>query len=182
MRNMTGTHLGASVVALALGLVLTGVVSAQETVQSPGLVIGQVARCVNGNETPAAGIAVGVEGGGANLAQTDSTGAFLLALPPGSYTIVIVAEGGANRQYVPVEPGTVLDIGILDLGGGLAGCGPDEIVTAPVVPTFTPTAVPVEVVPTATPLPTATPVPTPVPAPAVEEPAPVEEPAAEEAG
>jgi hypothetical protein len=180
--NMAEKRLSASVAALALGLVLTGVVSAQETVQSPGLVIGQVARCVNGNEMPAAGIPVGVEGGGANLAQTDSTGAFLLALPPGSYTIVIVAEGGANRQYVPVETGTVLDIGILDLGGGLAGCGPDEIISAPVVPTFTPTAAPVQVVPTATPLPTATPVPPPVPAQPVEEPVPVEEPASEAAG
>jgi hypothetical protein len=80
---------------------------------------------------------------------------------------------------VPVEQGETLDIGILDIGGGVAGCGPAEEVTAPVLPTFTPTALPTIAPPTPTPAPTATPVPVvpqeAVPADQPTEPAPQEE-------
>jgi hypothetical protein len=77
-------------------------------------------------------------------------------LPPGQYTIIATAtDGTASRQYVPVETGQSLDIGVLDVGGGVAGCGPDSDITAPILPTFTP-------VPTALPV-----VATPIPAPQV---------------
>ena len=108
-----------------------------------GVVTGEVARCVNGAEQPAAQVAVGVDGGSASLARTDANGQFLLALPAGQYTVIATAsDGTASRQYVPVEGGQSLDIGVLDIGGGVAGCGPDSDITAPVLPTFTPTPLP----------------------------------------
>ena len=90
--------------------------------------------------------------------------------PRAQYTITATAPtASASRPYVPVEAGSglPLDIGILDLGGGVAGCGRPISVTAPVLPTFTPTAAPTAV--PAVPPPTPTPVPPPptaTPAPA----------------
>jgi hypothetical protein len=162
--------------AIAVGLTLSGgVASAQQDnggggdtggqLGNFGLLSGQVARCVNGAELPAKNVAVGVDGGSAQLARTDDNGLFLVSLPPGTYTVIATAEdGAATRPYVPVDPGEVLDIGILDIGGGLAGCGTVEAVTQPALPTFTPTAVPT-VEPTPIPQPTATPVPPPTPTP-----------------
>lgn len=125
-----------------------------------GLIMGEVDRCINGAETPASQVAVGVAGGSGNLARTDANGQFFIALPPGQYTVVANADDGtsANRQYVPVDAGQALDIGILDLGGGLSGCGLDSDITAPILPTFTPTASPAAAdVATPTPAPTTPP-------------------------
>jgi Carboxypeptidase regulatory-like domain len=168
MRIMARQGLAASAVALLLGMALHGVASAQGDGSSPdaGLVTGEVARCVNGAEEPAAQVAVGVEGGSASLTRSDSNGQFFLSLPPGQYTITATAsDGTASRQYVPVEAGQALDIGNLDIGGGAAGCGPDSDITAPVLPTFTSTPAPTAEPPTPTGTPTALPAATPTPAP-----------------
>jgi hypothetical protein len=163
--------------AIAVGLALCGVASAQQDTGGGGdngqpqfgnfgLVAGQVARCVNGAELPASNVAVGVDGGSSQLARTDDGGMFLITLPPGQYTVIATADdGGAMRPYVPVEVGEVLDIGILDIGGGLAGCGTTDAVTLPALPTFTPAPTPtVEPTPTPTATPTPPP-PTPTPEP-----------------
>jgi hypothetical protein len=154
-------RLGGMALALSVGLALTGVSLAQELGQSSsaGLIMGEVDRCINGAELPASQVAVGIQDGSANMTRTDDNGQFVVVLPPGEYTIVANASDGtsANRQYVPVEAGESLDIGILDLGGGLGGCGSADEVTAPVMPTFTPTATDVPVPPTPTPAPTSPP-------------------------
>ena len=163
------TGLSASMMALAIGLAAHGVARAQgdAPVSLVGVVTGMVAYCVNGAEQPAAQVAVGVEGGSASLAHTDANGEFLLALNAGQYTVIATAsDGTASRPYVPVEGGQALDIGILDIGGGVAGCGPDSDITAPVLPTFTstpaaPTPAPPTPVPTAQPVPSSTPAPEP---------------------
>lgn len=165
MTYMARPGLTASALALAAGLLLAGVVGAQEE-PSPsataGVIIGMVARCATGLEQPAAQVAVGVDGGSGTLARTDAAGQFAIALPPGQYTVVATAaDGNATRPYVPVEAGAALDIGVLDIGGGVAGCGPDLETEAPALPTVTPTGVPDA--PTATPVPQATPQPTATP-------------------
>jgi len=175
MRFVTRQGSGAVVAALAVGLATLGAAHAQE--QDPlgmsGLIIGEVDRCINGAETPASQVAVGIVGGSGNLGRTDVNGQFFIALPPGQYTIVANADDGttANRQYVPVEAGEALDIGILDLGGGLMGCGLDTDISQPVLPTFTPAPTAVPEVATPTPAPTA-PLPTATPVPADQAPAP----------
>jgi carboxypeptidase family protein len=161
----------AALSAMAFGLAFGSVAMAQDSgqggapgpvLQNFGLIEGQVARCVNGAEVPARNVAVGIDGGSSQLAHTDDNGAFLVSLPPGQYTVIATADdGAATRPYVPVEVGEVLDIGILDIGGGLAGCGTGDAVTQPVLPTFTPTPTPTLEPPTATP--TATPTVTPTP-------------------
>jgi hypothetical protein len=169
MSIMARQRLSASAVAVAIGLVLHGVAAVEAQADDQGVLTGLVARCVNGAEQPAGQVAVGIEGGGGSLARTDSSGQFLLALPPGMYTVIATAsDGTAARQYVPVEAGQSLDIGIIDIGGGVAGCGPDSEITAPVLPTFT--ATPEPPAPTATPIPvpTATPVPVPTPEPTID--------------
>jgi len=177
MRPLSRTSGRAALSALALGLALFSVARAQdEGFGQQGLIQGAVARCVNGVETPASNVDVGIEGGSSRLARTGDDGGFFLSLPPGTYTITATApDGFASRPYVPVEAGSglPLDIGILDIGGGVAGCGLPEDVTAPALPTFTPTAVATAVAPTPTPPPppTATPVPAPAPAPADQAPA-----------
>jgi carboxypeptidase family protein len=171
MTPMTRNRLSASFIALTLGFSSFGLARAQDGLPGDaGLIVGEVARCVNGAEQAAAQVSVGVEGGGSSLVRTDAGGQFFLSLPPGQYTITATAPDGsvsASRQYVPVEAGQALDIGILDLGGGVAGCGPDADITQPVLPTFTPTLTPVPVAPTAIPQPPAAPA-TPTPEPATE--------------
>jgi hypothetical protein len=160
--------LWAGVGALVIGLALHGVAWAQTDGPPPdaGIVTGEVAHCLNGAEIPTPQVSVGVEGGSASLVRTDSNGVFLLALPPGQYTIIATAsDGTASRQYVPVETGQTLDIGVLDIGGGVAGCGPDSDLTAPVMPTFTMTPTPTVEPPTPTTTPTALPAATPTPTP-----------------
>src|ERR1700738_800147 len=145
MKIMAGQRLSACAMALAVGLALHGIAIAQadQPAGDVGIVTGEVARCVNGAEQPAAQVAIGVEGGGASLVRTDSGGEFFLPLPPGQYTVIATAnDGTASRQYIPVEAGQSVDIGVLDIGGGVAGCGPDSDITAPVLPTFTPTPTP----------------------------------------
>jgi hypothetical protein len=172
MRIIARQRLSASALALAVGLAVHGVASAQGNAPQadPGMLTGEVARCVNGAEQPAAQVSIGIDGGGASLVRTDSNGVFILALPPGQYTVIATAsDGTATRQYVPVETGEALDIGTLDIGGGVAGCGPDSDITAPVLPTLVATPVPT-VQPTPAPLaataiPTALPIPSPTPAP-----------------
>jgi hypothetical protein len=173
MTYIFAQRLIASAVALVVGVSLVGVASAQDT-SNAGLIVGQVARCVNGAEEPAANVAVGIDGGGSSLSRSDSGGEFFLSLPPGQYTVTATGpDGSASRQYVPVEAGQSLDIGILDLGAGIAGCGPDSSITAPVLPTFTPTPAAVQptptiVEPTVAPTVQATPELTPSPMPASE--------------
>jgi hypothetical protein len=174
VRHLIKQSGSAALLALASGLALFSVASAQDSGGGNnaqpvfgGLIEGVVMRCVNGAETPAVGVMIGVEGGSAQLAKTDDGGNFILSLPPGTYTITATASDGfASRPFVPVDQGETLDMGILDIGGGVAGCGPAEDVVAPVLPTFTPTAAATAVPPTATPTvapppPTATPVPAP---------------------
>lgn len=156
---------GVGAVALATGLALVGIASIQVDAQTSdaGMLTGQIARCVNGVEQPAPQVAVGIDGGSSALVRTDSGGQFVLALPPGQYTIVATAtDGTASRQYVPVQSGEAIDIGILDIGGGVSGCGPDSTITAPVLPTLVPT-VEATPVPTAVPTVVATLIPTPEP-------------------
>jgi len=168
MKIITTPRLCATALALALGLAVQASASAQTAAPSgddAGLLTGQVARCVNGAELPAGQVAIGVDGGGGSLARTDSSGEFFLTLPPGQYTVIATAsDGTASRQYVPVESGQALDIGILDIGGGVAGCGPDSDITAPVLPTLVPTPVATVAAPAATAVPTVVPtvIPTPV--------------------
>src|SRR3954471_23637277 len=109
MRLLTGNPGRAALSALALGLALFSVARAQDDtgVQQGGLVEGAVARCVNGVETPAPNVDVGIEGGSGKLARTGEDGGFFLALPPGTYTITATApDGFASRPYVPVEAGS----------------------------------------------------------------------------
>jgi hypothetical protein len=167
MSNLARRGFAAGASALIGGLLMAGIASAQEVPPAPsataGLIVGMVARCVAGAEQPAVGASVGYEGGPSALARTDSAGEFVMALPPGQYTILANAEdGSASRQYVPVEAGATVDIGVLDIGGGVAGCGPDTNTEAPPQPTVTPT--PEVPTPTPTALPTATPTATPPPA------------------
>lgn len=167
-RTIAPHHAAAATAALALALTLIGVAHAQQDLPpASGLIMGEVDRCVNGGELPAAQVSVGVQGGSPSLARSDVNGEFFLALPPGQYTIVATADDGtsASRQYVPVEVGQALDIGILDLGGGVMGCGgADSDVPAPAQATSVPTATLVTVPATPTALPTLPPL-TPTPAP-----------------
>lgn len=167
-------RLGGLAVVLTLSLAAVGAVYAQDTGQqdsgpaNAGIVLGEVDRCKDGAATPAPGVNVTVDGGPASLDKTDSGGQFSLSVAAGTYTVVATADDGAmvTRGYVPVEGGAAIDVGILQLGGGAGGCGTDSGVTAPALPTFTPTAV-ATLAPTAEPTPpppTATPVPpTPTP-------------------
>jgi hypothetical protein len=147
--------------AVSLSLIAVGVVHAQEAPASGGVVLGEIDRCNNGTETPVGGVNVGIDGGSGSLTKTDEGGQFVLNLAEGTYTVTATADDGSttSRPYVPVEGGVAIDIGIMDLGGGLGGCGTDSSVTGPALPTFTPTAT-VVVEPTAPPA-TATPVPPP---------------------
>ncbi|HEY1294396.1 MAG TPA: carboxypeptidase-like regulatory domain-containing protein [Chloroflexota bacterium] len=175
--------LGGTVVALSLGLTSIGIAHAQQPQPGggTGLLMGEVDRCVNGTETPTAGVSVGVVGGSLQLARSDGTGAFVLALTPGEYTIQATADDGATgtRPYVPVEANATLDIGVLELAGGCGDTGLPAPAPAAAQPTVAPTATAVPATPVPTPIPpTATAVPpTPVPAPdeqapATDEPAP----------
>ncbi len=145
---------------MALAVVLAlGSMSVAAAQQSPptglGVLVGEVALCTNNQETPAANVAVGVDGGQADLARTDSKGEFSINLAPGQYTVVATADDGttASRFGVPVQSGQTLDIGILDLGAGVTGCGFDtDVPAAPLAsPTATPTTPPL--LPTITPTP-----------------------------
>jgi hypothetical protein len=128
-------------------------------------VVGEVARCTNSSETPAQNVTVGLDGGPNNLARTDKNGQFSLSLAPGQYAIVATADDGSSARwpYVPVTAGETLDIGIMDLNAGLAGCGFDAdvpvipLATDTPVPTATATAVPEPPTLTPTPLPTEAP-------------------------
>jgi hypothetical protein len=146
------------VLAILAGLAWASVAEAQA--QSPpaglGEVTGQVARCAGSLEVPAPDASVGVQDGQADMARSDSTGTFSMALPPGEYTIVASAADGttALRANVPVSADQTLDIGILDLGASLIGCGGDSSgVQAPTGAIATPTAAPLlpTITPTSTP-------------------------------
>lgn len=164
-------RLGGLAVVFSLALATAGVAYAQESQQdvptNAGIVVGEIDRCKDGSQTPAVGVSVSVDGGPSTLVKTDSGGEFSINVAAGTHTVVATADDGASatRGYVPVEAGSAIDVGILQLGGGAGGCGTtDANVTAPVLPTFTPTATlvptlePTPVPPTATPVPpTATP-------------------------
>jgi hypothetical protein len=173
MKHLAGQSLTAGAVALALALSLIGTAIAQQAQgvppadQPPGLIEGDVVRCVNGAQQPAVGASVGVEGGSMS-GRTDGDGHFFLSLPPGQFNVVAATADGSASRYVPVDSGQLLDIGILEIGGGMAGCGPDTDIVAPVLPTFTPTATAVPAPPTATPAPTPQPTATPIPEPPAE--------------
>jgi hypothetical protein len=145
---------------LAVGLALVTVSSAQAQ-SSAGFIVGEVDKCVGGNETPVAGVAVGIAGGDASLARTDQMGLFVLALAPGQYTVTATADDGATatRPYIPVGADEQLDIGVLELAGGCAGSDISALPTALAQATVAPTAA-ATVAPTATPVP-----PSPTPAP-----------------
>ncbi|HEY2593662.1 MAG TPA: carboxypeptidase-like regulatory domain-containing protein [Chloroflexota bacterium] len=120
----TRYRLGWMLAALSLGLASVGSAQAQQGQSSgAGLILGEVDKCVNGNETPAPGVTVGIQGGNAQLTRTDATGEFAMSLAPGQYTVQATADDGtmANRPYVPVEADSTLDIGVLDLAGGCSG-------------------------------------------------------------
>jgi hypothetical protein len=147
--------------ALMLGLASVSGASAQQG-PATSQMVGEIARCSGSDEAPAANVAVGSDGGARNLARTDAGGQFSISLAPGQYMVVATADDGstASRPYVPVTAGEELDIGILDLGAGPAGCGfaSSDGVSAPVVATatVTPTTPPLLPTITPTPLPTAT--------------------------
>src|SRR4051794_33447336 len=108
MHRIIGLRSHAALLALALGLALFSVARAQEEggFGTAGLIQGVVARCVNGVETPARGVSIGVEGGSAQLTRTNEDGGFFVSLPAGTYTITATAaDGFASRPYVPVEQG-----------------------------------------------------------------------------
>jgi hypothetical protein len=157
MNLKPGYRLGGVAVALSLSLTVVGVAYAQD---SGGVVLGEVDNCINGTETPAVGVSVGVDGGPASIAQTDENGQFVLNVGAGTYTVVATAKDGsiATRPYVPVEGGVAIDIGVLDLATGAGGCGNDAGIPAAalqptVAPTVAPTLEPTPVPPTATPVP-----------------------------
>jgi len=172
-------RLGGTAVALSLGLTSMGIAHAQQgqPATGTGLLMGEVDRCVNGTETPTPGVSVGVVGGSLQLARSDGTGAFVLALSPGEYTIQATADDGTtgSRPYVPVEANSTLDIGILELAGGCGDTGAPAPAPAAAQPTVAPTATAVPATPSPAPTlppPTATAVPTPVPATDEQAPAP----------
>jgi hypothetical protein len=172
----TRHRLGWMLAALSLGLASVGSAQAQQGQSSgAGLILGEVDKCVNGTETPAPGVTVGIAGGNAQLTRTDATGEFAMSLAPGQYTVQATADDGtmANRPYVPVEADSTLDIGVLDLAGGCGGAD----VSAPPAPapaapqaTAQPTAQPTAAA-TATPEPPS-PTPAPTQPPATATPAP----------
>jgi hypothetical protein len=150
MKKRVGQRLGAGL-ALAVGLAFgaIGVAQAQAgPAFSGGVVRGEVDNCTSGNETPAANVAVTVADGSASTVRSDTDGTFVLALPPGQYTIVVTAPDGStgSRPYVPVQAGQSLDIGIIDLNSP-GGCLGDTGLTpgapaAPAVTAPTPTVAP----------------------------------------
>jgi hypothetical protein len=123
--------------ALSFALASFGVAYAQQG-GGAGVLLGEVDKCVNGNETPTAGVAVGVAGAGA-LAKSDANGQFAITLAPGQYTIQATSDDGATalRPYVPVEAGSQLDIGVLELAGG---CLKNDLGAAPAPAQAQPTA------------------------------------------
>jgi hypothetical protein len=173
-------RLGGAMVALSLGLTSFGVAHAQQG--GTGVVLGEVDRCVNGTETPAPGVSVGIAGGNLKIVSTDGAGDFVLPLPPGEYTVQATTDDGTSgsRPYVPVEANSSLDIGVLELAGGCGDIGAPAPAPAPAPaqPTVAPTATAEPATPTPVPTPpppTATPVPTPAPdqeAPAPDQPSP----------
>jgi hypothetical protein len=104
----------------------TGAASvASEPVSGTATVVGEVASCRSGAEASAPGIAVQAVGTSV-AAQTDDQGTFsLTGVPaPGVYTIMASGSGAtSDRSYVPVAPGQTIDVGTLDLGAGIYGCG-----------------------------------------------------------
>jgi len=153
---------GAWAIALGLGGALFGVAYAQDVTlpANGGIVLGEVDRCNNGQETPAAGVTVATAEASGGQVKTDNQGQFVLDIAAGTYTVVATADDGTSaiRPYVPVDPGIAIDIGILDLGMGAGSCG-DAGPPAIILPTAVASATPVATA-AATPLPpTATPVP-----------------------
>lgn len=180
MDVMRAYRLGSAwAIALGLGLALSGVAFAQDVTvpANGGIVLGEVDRCNNGQETPAAGVTVGTAEASGGQVKTDNQGQFVLDIGAGTYTVVATADDGTSaiRPYVPVDTGIAIDIGILDLGMGAGSCG-DAGLPAIIVPTAVASATPEP-----TPAPTATPVP-PAPAPDTtrpsdQQPAPADQPA-----
>jgi hypothetical protein len=166
-----GYRLSGIVVAVGLGLASLGVAYAQQGGQpggGAGVLLGEVDKCVNGNETPTSGVSIGVAGSTSVLAKSDATGQFSLTLAPGQYTIQATADDGATalRPAVPVQGGASLDIGVLELAGGCLNN--DAGAPAPAQATAQPTAAATATAEPATPTPAATAVPptaTPMPAP-----------------
>jgi hypothetical protein len=157
MRLRDGVAPAAIVLAVlgTLGFASIPMAAAQQQVPPDGLgeVTGEVARCAGSLELPAPDATVGVQNGQTDMAHADGTGSFSIALTPGEYNIVATAADGSTtalRDNVPVVADQVLDIGILDLGAGIVGCGDDTAgqglltatpTAAPLLPTITPTAV-----------------------------------------
>jgi hypothetical protein len=147
-------------VALSLALASIGVANAQQG-GGAGVLLGEVDKCVNGNETPTAGVNIGVQGAAGVLARSDANGQFALQLAPGQYSIQATADDGttALRPAVPVQAGALLDIGVLELAGGCLNNDMGGAAPAQAQPTAQATAQPT-VAATATAVPaTATPVP-----------------------
>jgi hypothetical protein len=166
-KQVAGRGLAASAVALLLGLSLSGSALAQQAPDAPppGLIEGQVVVCINGNDIPAANATITVEGGTA-VNRPDKDGYFYVAVPAGQWTVIATTNEGTVRRLVPVQGGEILDIGLLEIGGGLLGCGVDSSALLQPTPGPTATAVPPTPVPPTPVPPTAVPTvaPTPVPA------------------
>ncbi|HEY1297106.1 MAG TPA: carboxypeptidase regulatory-like domain-containing protein [Chloroflexota bacterium] len=124
---------GSSIAPISIPNVLTGVTPGENkpvtaAVDLFGTVVGSVSNCQNGAQQPASLVIVQASGTTAST-QTDEDGAFLLTeVPaPGTYTISVSDAGAtAARQYVPVAPGETIDVGTLELGASLMGCGDDD--------------------------------------------------------
>jgi hypothetical protein len=93
-----------------------------------GAVRGEVATCQNSAEQPAAGVTVQAEGTSATT-LTNEDGDFSLTQVPAPAVYTIAASSGdstTDRQHVPVAPGETIDIGMLQFGAGIYGCGNED--------------------------------------------------------
>ncbi len=107
-------------------MILSGVISLALAVlfaqSSFGVVQGTVTDCTDGPELFVYNAAVSAEGNDL-VVKSGIDGNFVLPLPPGNYTIVARNYNGtAVRRYVPVDANETIDIGTLDIGGGITGC------------------------------------------------------------
>jgi hypothetical protein len=114
--------------ALTALLLLIGSSSAAQAQATSGSLVGHVLVCTVGSERPADDVLVRVHDTDIS-ARTDPGGEFMLSGVPAPAIVTIDAgdngSGGpqAERFGVPTEPGQLVDVGDVLIGGSpLAGC------------------------------------------------------------